>query len=97
VKPPPHLSPASRARWRAWCRLWSFNAAEELILLTVFESADRKSAIQRQIEADGLMVGGKPHPLLKALLDADMTIQRGVRLLKLSESEPAVTALRKVV
>ncbi len=61
---PKHLSAASRKLFREIVGILELDAAALVILQAGLEAWDRVQACRAQIAQDGLMVGGKRHPLI---------------------------------
>ena len=86
--PPAGLSAASRALWEAIHRAWAMDDAGRSILGLVLQALDRKAAASAVVAKEGLMKGGRAHPLLAVIRDADNTALKGFRQLGLEPPSP---------
>ena len=64
MQAPKHLTGTSRKLWRDIAATVELDAAAETMLTGALEQWDRAQACRAQVAADGLMLGGKPHPLI---------------------------------
>jgi P27 family predicted phage terminase small subunit len=86
---PKHLSRSARAWFRKVTSGWSLDDSGELLLVTALQAYDRLAECRALIERDGLIVDGKPHPLLAIEDKARTSLLRAWRQLGL-DVEPAL-------
>jgi hypothetical protein len=86
--PPTGLSAASRALWGQIHRSWRMDDAGRAILTLVLQAFDRKAEATTIIAAEGLMKGGRAHPLLAVIRDSDNVVLKGFRQLGLEPPGP---------
>jgi hypothetical protein len=62
--------------------------AGRAILLVVLQALDRKARASALVDKEGLMKGGRAHPLLGVMKDADNIALKGFRQLGLEPAAP---------
>ena len=85
---PQGLSGSSRALWSQIHGSHAMDDAGRAILTLVLEALDRKAAAKVIIAQEGLMKGGRAHPLLAVIRDADNVALKGLRQLGLEAPGP---------
>jgi phage terminase small subunit len=67
---PDHLSAAAAGWWGRIVKNWDLDAAGLLILTAALESFDRAEQARAVVEAEGLLVDGKPHSAVRIEWDS---------------------------
>jgi hypothetical protein len=89
------LGAAGRALWRAHVEALDDWTPRDLALLRqAAEARDRQVAFQRTLKADGLVVEGKPHPVVRAERQTAALIVTALRALDIRPA-PALPAKRR--
>lgn len=83
--PPKHLSSDMQRFWRRITGDYALSAEHQEILRATCEQADRATRAREQIEADGMILDGKRHPLIGVEAKATELFLRGIRDLGLLE------------
>jgi phage terminase small subunit len=86
MKPPPHLSAASKKLWRKICTDYEIDLAAEVILEMTLQACDRREQARAAIQKHGTTQSDrfgfvKPRPEVAIERDASTTAMRGWRLL----------------
>jgi hypothetical protein len=84
---PAGLSARSKRLWRDLLDANDFQRHELEVLARALEMADKADEMSTIIERDGLLVGGKAHPLIAARRDALLASARFWRQLKFVDPE----------
>ena len=67
---PTHLSEAAAGWWLRLVRSWELDDAGLLILQAALESFDRAEQARSVVEAEGLLIAGKPHSAVRIERDS---------------------------
>jgi hypothetical protein len=93
LKPPAHLSPASKTLWAAILRDWTLSVAELAQLRMALEATDRADQARKAVEEEGMLISGrygpKAHPGLS--VERASRAQAAAILKDLGLSENVVT------
>lgn len=92
TKPPKHLSAEMAAFWRDLTSRYEFEAEQTHTLQLACEAYDRATAAREQIDRDGMVVGGKRHPLLGVEAKSTELFYRGIKELGLEPADAAMSA-----
>ena len=85
TRTPAGLKDAGRRLWRAIHAHLDLDAHESALLLQACRVSDRLDALNAVLEADGMMLAGKPHPALVESRQQQLTLARLIATLRLPE------------
>ncbi len=86
--PPPHLATPERRLWQRLVSDYSIDdSGGQAVLQVACEAAERVRGAREAITRDGLLIDGKPHPLLLVERDSRKLFLQAIRQLDLDTED----------